>query len=75
MYAAYNHFKVSDMPLNSSARAALVSQPAVGTVAAVLQLPIAVGALGIFYNKAVPSGRLVLTCTLLARMYTGAAQP
>ncbi|KXZ47558.1 hypothetical protein GPECTOR_34g717 [Gonium pectorale] len=70
MYKSYNHFKVADMPLDSATWTTLTSQPAAATTVAVLQLPIAVSALGIYYNKALPSASLTLNCALLARLYT-----
>ncbi|PNH05193.1 Phosphate-binding protein PstS [Tetrabaena socialis] len=73
MYSSYNHFKVSDMPLDSAKWDALNAAPAVNTTAAVLQLPFAISALGLYYNKALPGSSLVLNCSVLARLYTGAA--
>jgi ABC-type phosphate transport system substrate-binding protein len=60
------------MPLESAVWASLNSETSLRTIGAVLQLPFAISALGIYHTKAVGRRSLTLSCTLLARLYTGA---
>ncbi|KAG2453277.1 hypothetical protein HYH02_002600 [Chlamydomonas schloesseri] len=72
MFHSYNHFKVADMPLPTSTYNALNGDAAARTsIGATVQIPFAVAALGLFYNKALPTPALALSCRLVARAYTG----
>ncbi|GLI63272.1 hypothetical protein VaNZ11_006177 [Volvox africanus] len=70
MYQSYNHFKVGDMPLDSSIWSTLNSTPG-SPIGAVLQLPFAISSLGLFHTKSFGRHSLALNCSLLARLYSG----
>ncbi|GIL78289.1 hypothetical protein Vretimale_7646 [Volvox reticuliferus] len=70
MYQSYNHFKVGDMPLDSFVWSNLTGTPG-SPIGAVLQLPFAISALGLFHTKSFGRPSLALNCNLLARLYSG----
>ncbi|MEW5315514.1 MAG: hypothetical protein WDW38_006936 [Sanguina aurantia] len=66
-----NHFKVGDVPLSTSNWSALSTGSALAVTGGPCQVPIAISLVSLFYNQAVPSGRLVLDCGTLASIYSG----